>query len=134
MGRCSCAAMSCPRYARLYLAEIRDTDYRRKTFSCSRCGAGGALAITEPNTETGMTDYQLDKVEAATASPWVTRAAHWPAQARLSPVREALRGEGSHSLPSREELSIINVQKAALYASTLNRLFEQARYLAGGPS
>jgi hypothetical protein len=32
-----------------YLAEIRDTDYRTKTFSCCRCGADGALAITEPN-------------------------------------------------------------------------------------
>jgi hypothetical protein len=53
----------CRRYARLYLADIRDTDYRTKTFSCSRCGADGALAITEPNTETGMTDYQLDQVE-----------------------------------------------------------------------
>jgi hypothetical protein len=38
----------CRRYARLYLAEIRDTDYRTKTFSCCRCGADGALAITEP--------------------------------------------------------------------------------------
>jgi hypothetical protein len=47
----------------MYLAEIRDTDYRTKTFSCCRCGADGALAITEPNTETGMTDYQLDQVE-----------------------------------------------------------------------
>jgi hypothetical protein len=53
----------CRRYARLYLAEIRDTDYRTKTFSCCRCGTDGALAITEPNTETGMTDYQLDQVE-----------------------------------------------------------------------
>ena len=49
----------CRRYARLYLAEIRDTDYRTKTFSCCRCGANGALAITEPNTEIGMTDYGL---------------------------------------------------------------------------
>ena len=38
----------CRRYARLYLAEIRDTDYRTKTFSCCRCGADGALAITKP--------------------------------------------------------------------------------------
>jgi hypothetical protein len=45
------------------LAEIRDTDYRTKTFSCCRCGTDGALAITEPNTETGMADYQLDQVE-----------------------------------------------------------------------
>jgi hypothetical protein len=28
----------CRRYARLYLAEICDTDYRTKTFSCCRCG------------------------------------------------------------------------------------------------
>ena len=53
----------CRRYARLYLADIRDTDYRTKTFSCCRCGTDGALAITEPSTETGMTDYQLDQVE-----------------------------------------------------------------------
>ena len=53
----------CRRYARLYLAEIRDTDSRTKTFSCCRCGSDGALAITEPNTETGMTDYRLDQVE-----------------------------------------------------------------------
>jgi hypothetical protein len=57
------------RYARLYLAEMRDTDYRTKTFSCCRCGTDGALAITEPNTETGMTDYQLDQVEGAQHHP-----------------------------------------------------------------
>ena len=38
----------CRHYARLYLAEIRDTDSRTKTFSCCRCGTDGALAITEP--------------------------------------------------------------------------------------
>ena len=59
----------CRRYARLYLAEIRDTDYRTKTFSCCRCGTDGALAITEPNTETGMTDYQLDQVEGPQHHP-----------------------------------------------------------------
>jgi hypothetical protein len=59
----------CRRYARLYLAEIRDIDYRTKTFSCCRCGADGALAITEPNTETGMTDYQLDQVEGPQHHP-----------------------------------------------------------------
>jgi hypothetical protein len=59
----------CRRYARLYLAEIRDTDYRTKTFSCSRCGADGALALSEPNTETGMTDYQLDQVEGPQHHP-----------------------------------------------------------------
>jgi hypothetical protein len=59
----------CRRYARLYLAEIRDTDYRTKTFSCCRCGADGALSITEPNTETGMTHYQLDQVEGPQHHP-----------------------------------------------------------------
>jgi hypothetical protein len=59
----------CRRYARLYLAEIRDTDYRTKTFRCCRCGTDGALAIAEPNTETGMTDYQLDQVEGPQHHP-----------------------------------------------------------------
>jgi hypothetical protein len=59
----------CRRYARLYLADIRDTDYRTKTFGCCRCGADGALAITEPNTETGMTDYQLDQIEGPQHHP-----------------------------------------------------------------
>jgi hypothetical protein len=59
----------CRRYARLYLAEIRDTDSRTKTFSCCRCGADGALAITEPNTETGMTDYRLDQVKGPQHHP-----------------------------------------------------------------
>lgn len=57
------------RSAHLYLAEIRDTDYRTKTFSCCRCGTDGALAIAEPNTETGMTDYRLDQVEAPQHHP-----------------------------------------------------------------
>jgi hypothetical protein len=59
----------CRRYARLYLAEIRNTDSRTKTFSCCRCGTDGALAISEPNTEIGMTDYQLDQVEGPTHHP-----------------------------------------------------------------
>jgi len=59
----------CRRYARLYLAEIRDTDSRTKTFSCCRGGTDGALAITEPNTETGMTDYRLDQVEGPQRHP-----------------------------------------------------------------
>jgi hypothetical protein len=59
----------CRRYARLYLAKIRDTGYRTKTFSCCRCGTDGALAITEPSTETGMTDYQLDQVEGPQHHP-----------------------------------------------------------------
>jgi hypothetical protein len=61
--------MSAWRYARLYLAEIRDTDYRTKTFSCCRCGADGVLALSEPKTETGMTDCQLDQVEGPQHRP-----------------------------------------------------------------
>jgi hypothetical protein len=39
----------CRRYARLYLADIRDADYRTKTFSCCGGGADGALArLTGP--------------------------------------------------------------------------------------
>jgi hypothetical protein len=53
----------CRRYARLNLAEIRNADYRMKTFSCYRWGTDGAAAIAEANTETGMTDYRLDQVE-----------------------------------------------------------------------
>jgi hypothetical protein len=68
----------CRRYARLYLADIRDTDYRTKTFSSCRCGANGALAITEPNTETGMTDYQLDQVEGPQHHPGAVARLTWP--------------------------------------------------------
>ena len=67
-------------------------DYRTKTFSCCRCGTDGALSASR-NTETGMTDYQLELVEgpqrhAASPGPWrpTHRAAH-----RLS------LGEGSYS-------------------------------------
>ena len=59
----------CRRYARLYLVAIRDTDYRTKTFSFCRCGTDGALAITEPSTETGMRDYQLDQVDGPRHHP-----------------------------------------------------------------
>src|ERR1700730_4698852 len=59
----------CRRYARLYLAEIRDTDYRTKTFSCCRCGTDGALIISEPNTETGMTDYHLTRSRSRNITP-----------------------------------------------------------------
>ena len=74
------------RSAHLYLAEIRDTDYRTKTFSCCRCGTDGALAIAEPNTETGMTDYRLDQVEGPQHHPAaVARLAGCPTPAyRLS--------------------------------------------------
>jgi hypothetical protein len=85
----------CRRYARLYLAEIRDTDYRTKTVSCCRCGADGALALSEPNTETGMTDYQLDQVEGPQHHPGAVAA-----EGRPSPICKALRGEGAYTLTS----------------------------------
>jgi len=51
----------CRRYARLFLRELRDVDYRTKTFSCSICGADGAIALEEPCKDTGMEDYRLDQ-------------------------------------------------------------------------
>ena len=51
----------CRRYARLHLRELRDVDYRTKTFSCSICGSDGAMALDEPCKDTGMEDYRLDQ-------------------------------------------------------------------------
>jgi len=51
----------CRRYARLHLGQLRDVDYRTKTFSCSICGADGAMALDEPCKDTGMEDYRLDQ-------------------------------------------------------------------------
>jgi hypothetical protein len=50
----------CQRYARLFVRELRDVDYRTKTFSCSICGADGAIALGEPCKDTGMADYRLE--------------------------------------------------------------------------
>jgi hypothetical protein len=38
----------CRRYAPLYLAELRDVDYRTKSFSCSVSGAAATLTMTDP--------------------------------------------------------------------------------------
>jgi hypothetical protein len=51
----------CRRYARLLLRELRDVDYRTKTFSCSICGADGAVTLNEPCKDRGMEDYRLDQ-------------------------------------------------------------------------
>jgi hypothetical protein len=51
----------CRRYARLKLAGLHDVDYRTKTFSCSICGADGAVALEEPCKDSGMEDYRLDQ-------------------------------------------------------------------------
>lgn len=54
----------CRRYARVHVGpELRDVDYRTKTFSCSRCGTDAYLCVVEPVKETGMEDYRLDQVE-----------------------------------------------------------------------
>ena len=51
----------CRRYAPLRLAGLHEVDYRTKTFSCSICGADGAIALEEPCKDTGMEDYRLDQ-------------------------------------------------------------------------
>jgi hypothetical protein len=48
-------------YARLHLRELRDVDYRTKTFSCSIYGSDGAMALDEPCKDTGVKDYRLDQ-------------------------------------------------------------------------
>ena len=54
----------CRRYARLHVGpELRDADYRTKTFSCSRCGSDAAVCVVEPIKEAGMEDYRLDEIE-----------------------------------------------------------------------
>ena len=90
----------CRGYARLYLAEIRDTDSRTKTFSCCRSGSDGALAITEPhgNRHDGLS---ARPGSGAAASPCRCRSAQRHAKACLSSVSEALRGEGAYALISQ---------------------------------
>ena len=51
----------CRRYARLFVRELRDVDYRTKIFSYSVSGADGAIALEEPCKDTGMEDYRLDQ-------------------------------------------------------------------------
>jgi hypothetical protein len=51
----------CRRYARLHLGELRDVDYRTKTFGCSICDSDGAMALDEPCKDTGMEDLRFDQ-------------------------------------------------------------------------
>jgi hypothetical protein len=51
----------CRRYARLFVRELRDVDYRTRTFSYLICGADGAIALEEPCKDAGMEDYRLDQ-------------------------------------------------------------------------
>ena len=84
----------CRRYARLKLAGLHDADYRTKTFSCSICGADGAIALEEPCKDTGMKDYRLDQR--------VDPQHHPAAMKRLSePKRPAYRCVGGE-LPGRK--------------------------------
>lgn len=57
------------RHVQLALGTLRDLDYRTETFSCSRCGAAGSLAIMDPTTEAGMEDYRLDPVGDPVSHP-----------------------------------------------------------------
>jgi hypothetical protein len=59
----------CRRHVKLPMAGLRDVDYRRRTFSCTRCGPPGYLAISDPVTEKGMEDYRLDPVAETTRHP-----------------------------------------------------------------
>ena len=53
---------SCRRFAVLAVpARLLDHDYRRVSFSCSRCGAEAATTVIRPDTEPGMGDYREDR-------------------------------------------------------------------------
>jgi hypothetical protein len=82
----------CRRYARLHLVGLRDVDYRTRSFSCVVCGADGALAITDPSTETGMTDYRLDQRDAPTRHPNAVRRLTRPAPRTVSSAGGELPG------------------------------------------
>lgn len=61
----------CRRFALLKLGprQLRDVDYRTRHFSCSVCGAAASLAITDPRSELGMSDYRLDQRPAPERHP-----------------------------------------------------------------
>jgi hypothetical protein len=50
----------CRRYARLFIRELRNVDYRTKTFSCSICGNDGAMALDEPCKDTAWITASID--------------------------------------------------------------------------
>ena len=77
----------CRRYARLFLRELRDVDYRTKSFSCSICGADGAMALDEPCKDTGMEDYRLDQRVDPQHHPAAVKRLTDPR--RLRPIRYA---------------------------------------------
>jgi hypothetical protein len=61
------------RYARPKLAGLHDVDSRKKTFSCSACGAQAYFCIVEPIKERGMEDYRLDEIEKPAHHPEAVR-------------------------------------------------------------
>ena len=85
----------CRRYARLHLGELRDVDYRTKTFSCSICGSDGAMALEEPCKDTGMEDYRLDQRVDPQHHPAAVKRLTGPR--RLRPIRY-----GGGELPGRK--------------------------------
>jgi hypothetical protein len=85
----------CRRYARLHIGELRDVDYRTKTFSCSICGADGAMALEEPCKDTGMEDYRLDQRVDPQHHPAAVKRLTDPR--RLRPIRY-----GGGELPGRK--------------------------------
>ena len=82
----------CRRYAQLYVAGLRDVDYRTRTFSCALCGTDGALSITDPSTESGMNDYRLDQREAPARHPDAARRLSRPAPRTVSSTGGELPG------------------------------------------
>jgi hypothetical protein len=87
--------MSARRYARLHLRELRDVDYRTKTFSCSICGSDGAMALEEPCKDTRMEDYHLDQRVDPKRHPAAVKRLTDPR--RLRPIRH-----GGGELPGRK--------------------------------
>jgi hypothetical protein len=51
----------CRRYARLFLRELRDVDYRTKTFSCSIVAPTARSRSRSPAKTPGLEDYRLDQ-------------------------------------------------------------------------
>ena len=66
---CASGEFRAAQTARHVRPELRDVDYRTKTFSCSRCGADAAVCVVEPTKEAGMEDYRLDEIERPVHHP-----------------------------------------------------------------
>jgi hypothetical protein len=71
----------------LTFRKLRDVNYRTKTFSCSICGADGALALEEPFRDSGMEDYRLEQRVDAQHHPAVVKRLAQPPRA-VSPAEQ----------------------------------------------